>query len=233
MELLYRFLVGILVFGSDELMQRVRETQQDIDETFPAYAKTGADLSDASTAELLRYLTVGLLGRGQRKIASGVRSGLQASLSTTSWVLGKLDRLTDNPLARPVRNPIESRLKSWGQEAGVVIREGHQEEVTGRLLAQETIGEITDDMIDWISQNPELMRAIKELIGQQSVGIAGTMMDNARQVTVVSDDAVEGVVRKFLRRTPRSALPPSPLAGQPQDMYAPETAAQVVDHDSK
>jgi hypothetical protein len=38
-------------------------------------------------------------------------------------------------------------------------------------------------------------------------------------VTVAGDDALEGLVRRVLRRKPRRDLSPSPMLGKPQDMY--------------
>lgn len=231
LELLTRFLVGILVFGSDELMQRIQEVQRDL-EAGPDLLEPGKSLDEATTLDLLRYLSIGLLMRGQRRAVDSARRGIKLSVGTASWFFSKLDGLTDNRFTRPIRRPIESRLRNWGQEAGLVIREGRLEEQRGRLLAGETIGEIVDDVIGFVSENPDMQRSIQRLIGRQSVGIASVMRDNARQVTSVSDDTVEGLVRRLLRRQPRTALPPSPLAGKPQTMYSPETTAgQADNHD--
>jgi hypothetical protein len=232
LEILSRFLTGILIVGGDELLQRLRFLQQDL-ETDPELVWQGEVTDDESMTTLLRYLAIGLLGRGQRRVGQGVRSGLSISLGATGWVLNRLNRMTDNRLTRPVRRPIEARLRSWGREADLVVREGKLEEQKGRWLAGQTVGEIIDDVLDFMSESPELDQFVRELIGQQSVGLAGAVRDNARQMSVVTDNVAEGVVRKLLRRTPRQALPPSPLEGKPQTMYEPETIVQETHDDDK
>jgi hypothetical protein len=51
--------------------------------------------------------------------------------------------------------------------------------------------------------------------------MATSMMDNARSVTLTADDAADALLRWLFRRKPRQELPPSPVEGQPQTMYAP------------
>jgi hypothetical protein len=75
--------------------------------------------------------------------------------------------------------------------------------------------------MDELSRNPELQEFVETLIGQQGVGMATSVMENARSVTLTADDAAEGLLRWLLRRTPRRELPPSPVEGQPQNMYEP------------
>lgn len=220
-ELLTRFLVGGLVFGGDELLKRIRLIQERTTAR-PDLLGQEKDLEEETTAALLRYLVVGLVMRGQRSVVKGVRAGFYVSLGTTSWFLGKLNGLTDNRLTRPLRRPLEARLRGWGQATARLIQEGRIQEQSGRMVAAGTVNEIIDDMIDLLAQNPELDRVIRQVIGQQSVGMAGAITDNARHFSVTLDDVSEGLVRRLLGRTPRKALPPSPLTGKPQVMYAAE-----------
>jgi hypothetical protein len=52
--------------------------------------------------------------------------------------------------------------------------------------------------------------------------MATSAVDNARSVAVTADDAAEGLLRWLFRRTPRRELPPSPIEGESQTMYAPK-----------
>jgi hypothetical protein len=221
LEAISRFLTGILILGGDELLQRLRAIQQEV-EADPNLLDQRA-LEDETTATLLRYLALGLVARGQRGITKGVRSGFLASLGATSWVFGKVDRLTDNRLMRPVRRPIESRLRDLGQATGIVIREGQIEDQKSKLVATEGLGEIIDDVLDFVGRNPEMQQAVRSLIAQQGVGFGRVVGDNARQLSVTGDNITEALVRRLLRRSPRSDLPPSLLEGKAQTMYAPET----------
>lgn len=219
-ELLSRFLVGVVTWGGDQLFQRLRVIQEDLD-THPELFDSESSLEEESTTALARYLAIGLAMRGQKRAVKGVRSGLGFSLGVAGWALDTANTLTDNRLTRPIRRPVESRLRNLAIQASVIAREGKLHEQKGRLLATDTIGDITDDVIPVIVDNPTLNEAIPDLIGRQSVGLAGIVTDNIRSVTVVADSVTESLVRKILRRTPRTSLPPSAFAGKPQTMYDP------------
>lgn len=224
LQLLSRLLVGLLLTGSDQLMQIVRGLQREIEADPGLLTPVVAD--DETTLDLLRYLAIGLLARGQKRLARGVSKGVQLSLSTTGWALRKLDRWTDNRFTRPFRRPIESRLWNLEQETDLIIKEGRLEEQNARLLAGRTVGEIIDELLDFMSENPDLAEFIQELIGRQSVGLAGVVRDNARQVSSTADYIAEGVARRLLRRRSRRDMPPSPLMGKPQTMYSLEGPTQ-------
>ena len=226
-ELFSRFLVGLALVGSDQVLQRIQEVGRDL-EAYPTFLQPETPLDKASALELLRYLGIGLFAKGQRQVSKGVRTGFYASLGTTSWILDKLDRATDNWLARPVRRPVESRLRKWGRGVGQVMREGRLEDQRSRRLAQEATYAIVDDVVEFIAENPEVTGWIQEVVAQQGVGLAQVVRDNARQLSAASDDFAEGLLRRILRRTPRRDLPSSALAGKPQTMYSPETAPEVV-----
>jgi hypothetical protein len=51
-------------------------------------------------------------------------------------------------------------------------------------------------------------------------------VDNSRSVSLTADDAAEGLLRWLLRRTPRRSLPPSPVEGEPQNMYAAQAKVE-------
>jgi len=230
LELLTRFLIGVLVLGSDELLQRLRAAQREIEANGDVLTqRTQSD--DKTAATLLRHLTIGLAMRGQRRIARAAYKGFRFSVSGGNRILGTLDRLTDNRFVRPLRNPVDSLLSNVDRELDLVITEGRLEEQNSRTLAQEGVDGIVDDLLVYISENPELDDFIRRLIGQQSVGLAGVARDNTRQLSVTTDAALEGAVRRVLRLKPRKEMPRSPLMGNPQTMYALETERQEKDHD--
>jgi hypothetical protein len=225
LQALTRFLTGALILGGGELMQRLRYFQREA-EADPQHLPALAAANQETTGDHLRYFTLGLFARGQKRVARGLRQGLYASLDVTRSILGGLDRLTDNDLARPLRRPVESRLKALGQEAAQVIDEGRLEEQTARYLAGQTVGDVIDDLLDYFAENPEVADLVKRQIGAQSAGLAGVVAENTRSVTVVGDYALEGLVRRLLRRRMRRDLPPSPYMGKPQTMYVPTHESQ-------
>jgi hypothetical protein len=229
LELLARFLMGSVILGGDELMERLRYYQQEI-ERDPRLTGRIVGSDQEATATLLRYLAIGLLARGQKRVSKGVRRGFKFTLGATGWALGGMNRLTDNRLFRPVRQSLRDRLKELGDQAAVVIDEGRREEQSARLLAGRTASEIIDEVLDYMSENPELAELVREQIGQQSVGLAGVVADNARSMTVLGDYVLEGALRRLLRRRSRRELPQSPLAGKAQTMYSFGEPEQVEEY---
>lgn len=233
LELLSRFLTGALILGGGELSQRLRHFQREFEaESRPLLPAVDSD--QETTGDLVRYLALGLFARGQKRVARGVRQGVYASLGVTRSILGGLDRLTDNELARPLRRPVEARLKALAQEADQVIDEGRLEEQNARYLASQTVGDVIDDLLDYLAENPEVADLIRRQIGAQGAGLAGVVAENTRSVTVAGDFALEGLVRRLLRRRMRRDLPLSPYMGKPQTMYAPRPEPQGdMEHDER
>lgn len=231
-QLLTRFLMGAAFMGADELFERLRYFQQEID-TEPWLLDGDSNLDQASNSALLRYLAVGLMARGQRTVGNGVQRAFRAALGTTSWALGRADRLTDNPLTGPVRRRMAARVQAFGKGTAQIIREGQREEQVSRRLAGQTINEIIDEVLDYVAENPDIQESIRYLVAQQGVGLANVVADNSRTVTVAADYLAERLVRRVLRRKPRADLEPSPLTGMPQTMYKAEAPHTGEDNDVK
>jgi hypothetical protein len=218
MQLISRFLLGIGLLGGEQFLRILRDMQRDIDAT-PALTEVTLIPGTHTSSEIMRYLGIGLFVRGQKRIARGIRWGVQTSLSTAGRALNRLNRAADNQLTRPVRRPLESQAESLAKQLRPIIEEGRFEERNARLLAGETVSEIIDEVLDFVANNPDLQDFITDLIGQQSGSLAGVVGDNARQVAVVGDNLSERIVRGLFRRKPRRDMPPSPFLGQPQTMY--------------
>lgn len=219
-QLLTRFLMGAAFMYGEEFFERLRFFQQEMD-TEPWVLDGDSSLEQASNVALLRYLAVGLFARGQRRAGQGAQRVFRAAVRTTSWALGRAERLTDNPLTGPVRRRVAARVQAFGRGAAQIIREGQREEQVSRRLAGQTIDEIIDEVLDYVAENPEIQASVRHLVAQQGVGLANVVADNSRTVTVAADYFTERLVRRILRRTPRAELPPSPLEGVPQTMYEP------------
>ncbi len=232
LKLLSRFLVGLIVMGGEGLMVRLRAYQRQIDSQ-PGLLEQVVDSDVESMTELLRFLSIGLLARGEKALVHNVYRGFRTSYRTASWFLGKLDSLTDNRLARPVRRPIEARLSRLEGRMGVYVDEGRLEEQRSRLLAARSLLGITDDVMDYVATSPELTGYITDLIGGQGASLAGVLADNARELSATGDDTAERLVRRILRRKARQDLPPSPIAGRPQTMYSPQLEEPGVDDHDK
>lgn len=208
LQLLGRLLVGLAYVGSDELLSRLRSIGPAVAADVEVHAGTIPD--DETMGEMLSYLSLGLMLRGQRRVARRMRQGIELSRQMAGWMLGTVDRLTRNPLARPFRQPVERWTWAALLEGQQAIVEGRREAQTSRLLAERTVEEIVNDVVEAMVENPELMVAVQGLVRQQSVGLTGTVVSHTRQLTVSADDVAEGIVRRLLRRGPRPALSLAP-----------------------
>ncbi len=224
--LLTRFVLGLAVLGSDELIRRLKEIQSEIN-TNPDYWTWENSRNSETGLDLLRYLTIGLLVRGQRRAVRNIRSGLEFSYRSAGFMMDTFFALTDNWLMRPVRRPVEGLLATLQKEGQSLVKEGRFEEQNGRMLAQESVGEIVDDLIDYMSENPELADLIREQLGAQSAGLAGVVVDNSRRAATTADAVFEGAIRRLFRLPRRGDLPQSPLRGKPQTMYFPKSSTSA------
>jgi hypothetical protein len=220
LDLALRFLVGLLALGGDEAARRLQDMQRKLDED-PGLWRSEIPAGDKTLRRQAWHLGVSLMRRGQKRLRRGLRSGYDLSLRAAGRVSSASDRWGDSRLTRPVRKPIEARLVQWREEAARMEKEGELEEQKGRALATGTLAALILDIMDEVAKNPELLAFVQDLLGQQGVGMATSVVDNARSVTLTADDAAEGLLRWLLRRTPSRELPPSPVEGQPQTMYEP------------
>ena len=226
-QLLTRFLVGLVLLGSDELLARLRVVETELE----AGAR-GEFMAEGETmGELLGYLALGTFLRGQRGLSRRIRRGIRLSMETAGWTLGMLNRLTDTPLGRPFRQPVERRFWHLMQEGQKAIGEGRRGTQNARLLAGRTLAQITGDLMAYIIEDPELMALIRRQVVEQSTGLAETATDSARQLGAGADAAIESAVRRLLRRQPRRDLPPSSLPADPQRVYARQTSLGENDDD--
>jgi hypothetical protein len=219
-DLAMRFLVGFLALGGDEASRRLQEMQNRLDGDPTLWA------SEVPTAEkpLRRqawYLGIGLMKRGQRRLRRRLRSGYDLSRRVAGRVSSASNRWGVSTLTSPIRRPLAAQLERLHAEAARIIREGELEEQQGRALATGTISTLTLETMDDIAESPEMQEFVQDLIGQQGVSMATSIVDNARSVTLTADDAAESLFRWLMRRKPRRELPPSPVKGQRQMMYAP------------
>jgi hypothetical protein len=231
-QLVSRFLLGLLIFGGEELLSRLRTAQQQI-EASGDLAAGDVISNDETMTDLLGYLTLGMFVRGQKRLARRIDRGIRFTMTTVGRALGTLNRLTDNRLARPFRQPIERRMFELAMEGQQVIYEGRREVHASRVLATKTVDETIDEVVQILAENPEVMAAIQRVVAGQGASLTGTVVGNARQLGMSADDLAEAIARRMLRRKPRRELPPSPLGGRPQTPYAPWTAAQGAEDDGE
>lgn len=217
-HLLTRAAVGLLTEGIEYFLNNMREAQAAIDAD-PQQLLPASKRGPETRTDLLRYLVIGAVLAGERQASTALENGLQATAQSAGFVAGVLDRLTDNPLLRPARAPVDGVMQTLAATLEQWVKQGRIEEQNGRIVLKRTVTETIDDIITYISDAEELATLVSDQINQQGATVAGIALETGRAATLVTDTVVERFVRRLLRRPQRDSLPVSPLYGKPQDMY--------------
>jgi len=224
-ELGLRFLVGLLAVGGEEAARRLQKMQQKLNED-PSLWRSEPPEKEPSLHRQAWHLGVGLFLWGQRRVRKELRRGLELALGVADQTASASTRRGSRIIPNPIRDELEARLVQWRKQAVELIKMGELEEQKGRALAKAALTELVSEIMDEIAENPEIQEFVQDMVGQQSVGMATSAVDNARSVALTADDAAEGLLRWLFRRKPRQDLPPSPVEGQPQTMYAPKVKVE-------
>lgn len=224
-ELGLRFLVGLLALGGEEAARRLQKMQRKLNED-PSLWQSEKPSEAKSLRRQAMYLGVGLIYRGQKRLRRDLRRGFELLIGTADRASFVTDQWAGSQLPGPVREALETRLIQWREKATQLIDDGELEAQKGRALASGALAEFIAEIMDELARNPDLQEFVQDLVGQQGVGMATSAVDNARSVALTADDAAEGLLRWLLRRKPRRDLPPSPVEGQPQTMYAPKVKVE-------
>lgn len=200
-----RFLVGGALEGTDELSRRLEVWEAYLREEMP---ENSAPLADASERELLRYALIGFIFESQDTGRSILKTLLKMPGGVARTAVRPTKSIINGRLAGPVRRRLdrmadrgEGQLMRW-------IERGYAEEPFSRGLARLGVAEITDEFINQLAQNEEL----KELVQEQSMGLAGEAVDQVRERTFSADTLVERIVRAVTRRNPRLEPPSADLS---------------------
>ncbi len=219
-DLALRFLVGLLSIGGDEAARRLQEMQDRLDAE-PSLWESEASTGQKSLGRQAWHLGVGLVNRGQKRLRRGIRNSYERSLRALDWASSTPERWGAGFVTRPVRRPIEARVLRWRQQAALIEREGELEEQIGRAFTKGMLIDLILEIMDEVAENPQLLEFVQDLLSHQGKGMATSVMDNTRSVTLTADDGADALLRWLLRRKPRRELPPSPVEGRRQTMYAP------------
>jgi hypothetical protein len=187
-----RLLVGGTMEGADELVRRLKERQQLLEQS-PA-AKTVIIPAGETDHERLRYALIGLLfetpGQVQRGLSTvsgqGKRAAKLATNVTRPFTRSRLLR----PLLRPAQRQVDKLLKQRDDLWDRLIDLGREQEQQGRSLARETTAATVDEVFNYLAGKPE----IRDLVQQQSVGLTQEFVNELRRRTAAVDARVDSLV---------------------------------------
>jgi hypothetical protein len=209
-QLLMRFLVGAAIVGAEELLARVQ--RWDAQAPRPSESARDSALDEATNLELARYLVIGSMVWGRKRLVHALRTNLIGAPGQPPALLKTIDRGLDIWPLSALKAPLRRAAADVAATADERVREGWREEQAARWLARQTIGDIIDDFIDHLSQNENLAALVRDQLNQQSIGLATTVRDTGREWSATGDDLVETIVRRFFRRPPRKDLERSSAA---------------------
>ncbi len=196
-------LVGGAVEGLAELADRVAQWQaeQTTPERPPAAGAVAGDDDEAL------YLLVGMALAAGAEARRRVRELVHSSDRFWRRAGQAAKPLADSRLTSVIGRPLDRALRQLAsrsqQQMDDWIALGQAHEPGMRRMARDVYTQIIDDFISNLAENQELA----DLVQKKSVGLAAEAVDELRSRTVSADAMAEGLIRRVLRRPPRTELP--------------------------
>jgi hypothetical protein len=213
---LSRLAFGGLLMVQEELNQQMRRWEEDLNRQRNEQRQRSLrppDTGDAATtppalppadtpAEQVRYALVGFLFETQERMTREQRN------------LGPLDRLAasvvqtidTNPALEPLRRQMDTLVQRGETEVNRWIARGRTEEMHSRQFVDTALQRSFESSIHGVVQHAE----VREMIHEHSAGLADELVEEVREHAVSTDDYLERLVRKYLKRKPREELPEPP-----------------------
>ncbi len=204
-----KMLMGGAIEGTAELTRRLERLEAELR---AAEAGPPGPGEVNSSADVVRYLLFGAslaAADGLRRRAFQVAEASDMFWRATGSAVAPL---TTGRLTGRIVGPFDrafGRLVDRGQQRiNDLVELGRANEPSSRRLARHAFLEVVDDLIDFLAENDELAN----LVQKKSVGLATEAVDEVRSRGVSADAIAENLVRRILRRPPRTDLPQPPDA---------------------
>lgn len=190
-------------FNEDHLSPRFREDDFNIEDTTPPSTISKAEESSNS----LKFALIGLLFESQELVGNGLKMANNILHSSGEKAEKLVTPLTRNRMARPLYRRFEYLASIGEDKLNQWIELGKVEDKKSREFVRKFINHTTDRGIVAVTTNPDVI----DLVEAQSASLANEVVEEVRERTVSADSFFEGILRKILRRPPRSELPAPPL----------------------
>jgi hypothetical protein len=173
-------------------------------------------------AEQARYALVGLLFETQERMTQAWRAPGPLDRAAASL----LQTIDTNPALAPLRRQMDTLVERGETEVNRWIARGRVEEMHSRQFVDTALQRSFESSIHGVVQHAE----VREMIHEQGAGLADELVEEVREHAVSTDDYLERVVRKYLKRTPREDLPEPPESVRQRAMHMrlPESHQQDV-----
>lgn len=202
-ETLLRLAIGGAALGVDELLSRAQKWEEQV--MFNPHRT--APLPVETPEVRARYALIGLLFLATRTTRDAAVDFANYSDRQASNVYRTLSDFSRTPvlgiLATPFKIGVDAVLRTRDRELERWIRIGRLEERDGRRIAALGTEDLVREVVDVISKNPTIKNSISDLVQQQSLDLAGEVVDDVRQSSISADDRIEAFIWRLLGRSPR------------------------------
>lgn len=237
-EMLTRLALGLGLEGVDELLVKLKQWEAEIAD--------GTDIAvgsaDETPRDKLRYFLIGAMFESQRRTrkrlsrATAVAGRVYGVMRENWWVQAGESLLADrfDSINRLI---LEGRLQE--QNARRLSRRmtgGTIDEILQYLTDNEHVDRLVNSQVDQLQENPhvhnlskdivenfvENPETIRKLVSDQSIGLTSELAEEVRERAVTLDMLGESVIRRLLRRPPRSALsePPETVQARARHLHS-------------
>lgn len=234
---LTRLAFGGLLMAQEELNHHMRRWEQEASrqrteqrQRTLAHADTDDEGEGAppmlpvadTPAEQARYALVGLLFETQDRVTQARRTPGPLDRAAASL----LHAVDTNPALEPLRRQMDTLVSRGEAEVNRWIERGRSEEMHSRQFVDTALQRSFESSIHGVVQHAE----VREMIHEQGAGLADELVEEVREHAVSTDDYLERLVRKYLKRTPREELPEPPEAVRRRAMHIrlPEASQQDI-----
>ncbi len=197
-----KLLIGGTIEGAAEVTKRLEKWEAELN-TVDGAPERGQIRNDGDAA---RYLLAGMVlsaGDGaRRQVVRLAQASDQIFRITGSAAQPLVNNRLTGIITRPFDRAFNQLVNRGQQRINDWIELGRTQEPGARRLARKTYMEIVDELIGNLAENPELA----DLVQKKSVGLATEAVDEIRSRTVSADALAENIVRRILRRPPRTEL---------------------------
>jgi hypothetical protein len=197
LEILASLLLGGAAEGSDQLGQRLKRWQA----TVASHgSQVYSESPDESQGEQLRYAAIGLLSQAPDLAQGAFSTAVDAAASAYNLFSKWLGPVTHS---RPMQ-PVLRRYDQLAAHGATIVDRwtdaGRAAEQRSRALVRQAAFDGEDEVIEQVVGKLAQEPALRELVTQQGVGMAGELMGAIRTRTSHADTLWERRVRSLFRR---------------------------------
>jgi hypothetical protein len=201
---LTRLTIGGLIIAIEELNHRIPEWEK----SAKKYESIERGVSSSSLETHPDYTIVrdGAIG-----FFFEVQDRLGLSLRRLDWITRRISDRT-SPMLEPItQGRVSSRVSSRLDKLANLgqtkldhwIERGRLERANSRSLLLAALDDTVEQAVDEMSTRPEVL----ELVQGQSVTMAGEIVEEIRERSISTDNLLDTISRRILRRSPRKVIP--------------------------